>query len=125
MLPNRIFFLKQSFHVITFYRCTGSCLPCHLRNCCFETLECAVNTEGSNIDITFQNQQNLISGLYCNKESHCSAMDLLSYECKESEKSDRRTDECLKGQITDPQTVVFIVQIKFFGFGGGRIVTFI
>lgn len=94
-----------------------SCLPCHLKNCCFKTLECTVNTEGSETDITFQNQQNLTSGLYCNEESHCKAMDLLSYECKESEKKER--DEHLKGHITDLQTVVFIAQIKVCGFGVG------
>lgn len=84
-------------------------------------MECTVSTEGSDIDITFQNQQNLINGLYCNEESHCSAMDLLSYKCKESEKNKGRTDVHLKGQITDPQTVVFIAQIKFVDLGVGRL----
>lgn len=46
-------------------------------------------------------------------------MDLLSYECKESEKNER--DVHLKGQITDLQTVVFIAQIKVCGFGGGSL----
>lgn len=52
-----------------------------------------------------------------NEESYCSAMDLPSYECKESEKNERRTAACLKGRITDFQTVVFISQIKVLGFG--------
>lgn len=39
-------------------------------------------------------------------------MDLPSCERKESEKNERRTAVCLKGQITDFQPVVFISQIK-------------
>lgn len=119
---REIIFLIGYFSQSNPFRCTVSCLPCYLRNCFFKTLECAVNTEGSDTDITFQNQQNLTNGLYCNEE-HCSAMDLFSYESKGSEKNER--DMHLKDQITDLQTLVFIAQIKVCAFGGGGTAAFI
>lgn len=46
MLPNRAFFLQQSLHFISCYRCAPSRWLRYLRNCCFNILEGTVNAKG-------------------------------------------------------------------------------